>query len=221
MLQFACPNCHQAFSAAEEIAGQAVACPHCGQHVTVPFPSVNTGPIVAPTAAVEEWLPDVMRAEAVKPPPPPVDLRPISPRPQDVPPPVQITAAAPPPGPNQTKATSEQDERSMAMLCHLLGIVTGFIGPLIIWLIKKDQSRLVDDQGKEALNFHITLLVYSLCAVPIVIILALVTCGFGGFLGFFLLFGIGIYGTVMQILAGIDANKGVRYRYPATIRIIQ
>lgn len=109
----------------------------------------------------------------------------------------------------------------MAMLCHLLGIVTGFIGPLIIWLIKKDQSRLVDDQGKEALNFHITMLIYSLCALPIAIVLALVTCGVGAFLGVFLILGIGIYGAIMQILAGLDANQGVRYRYPATIRIIQ
>jgi uncharacterized Tic20 family protein len=209
MLQFACPNCRQAFSAAEEIAGQAVACPHCGQHVMVPFPSVNTGPVVSPSPAVEEWLPDVMRAETVKPPP------------LNVPPPLQITAAPPRPSAGQPAAPSEQDERSMAMLCHVLGIVTGFIGPLIIWLMKKDQSRLVDDQGKEALNFHITLLVYSLCALPIVIILAIVTCGVGGFLGVFLILGIGIYGTIMQILAGVDANKGVRYRYPATIRLIQ
>src|SRR5262245_37340053 len=129
MLQFACPACRQAFAAAEEIAGQAAACPHCGQHVVVPFPTVNTGPVIAPPAAVEEWLPDVMRAEAggAGSPPP---REPFATREE------QFTRAPLYPPPNQPlPAASEQDERSMAMLCHLLGIVTGFMGPLIIWLI--------------------------------------------------------------------------------------
>src|SRR5258706_10280107 len=52
----------------------------------------------------------------------------------------------------------DQDAKTMAMLAHLLGIF-GFVGPLIIWLIKKDQSPFVDDQGKEALNFHLTVLI--------------------------------------------------------------
>src|SRR4051812_11305473 len=56
------------------------------------------------------------------------------------------------------------DDKTMAMLAHLLGIVTGFVGPLIIWLVKKDQSPFVDDQGKEALNFQLTLLIGWLVA---------------------------------------------------------
>src|SRR2546423_4278523 len=52
----------------------------------------------------------------------------------------------------------DEDSKTMAMLAHLLGIL-GFLGPLIIWLIKKDQSPFVNDQGKEALNFHLTLLI--------------------------------------------------------------
>jgi len=51
------------------------------------------------------------------------------------------------------------DERNLAMLAHLLGIVSGFVGALIIWLIKKDQSAFVDEQGKEALNFQITVMI--------------------------------------------------------------
>src|SRR5262249_14131163 len=51
------------------------------------------------------------------------------------------------------------DDRTMGMLCHLLGALLSWLGPLIIWMIKKDQSRFVDDQGKEALNFQITLLI--------------------------------------------------------------
>src|SRR4051794_22840279 len=53
-------------------------------------------------------------------------------------------------GPPPTK-----DAVTMGMLCHLLGIFTGFLGPLIIWLLKKDEHPFIDDQGKEALNFQI------------------------------------------------------------------
>jgi len=56
-------------------------------------------------------------------------------------------------------AEIKQEDKTMAMLCHLLGILTAFLGPLIIWLVKKDQSPFVDDQGKEALNFQITLVI--------------------------------------------------------------
>src|SRR5438105_4208934 len=52
-----------------------------------------------------------------------------------------------------------KDETTMAMLCHLLAIFTHFLGPLLIWLIKKDSSPFVDDQGKESLNFQITMLI--------------------------------------------------------------
>jgi uncharacterized Tic20 family protein len=59
---------------------------------------------------------------------------------------------------------ADKDARTMAMLCHLLAIFTGFIGPLVIWLIKKDQYAFVDDQGKEALNFQITMLIAHIVA---------------------------------------------------------
>src|SRR5438128_1055915 len=74
-------------------------------------------------------------------------------------PPEPVPAAPPsePPLPSPDELTA--DDKQMGMLCHLLGIVAGFIGPLIIWLMKKDQSRFVDSQGKEALNFHLTLLI--------------------------------------------------------------
>src|SRR4051794_33293223 len=53
----------------------------------------------------------------------------------------------------------DKDSITMGMLCHLLGIFTSFLGPLIIWLMKKDQSPWVDDQGKESLNFQIVALI--------------------------------------------------------------
>lgn len=103
------------------------------------------------------------------------------------------------------------DERTMAMLAHLLGIVTGFIGPLIVWLIKKDQSAFVNDQGKEALNFQITcLILYVICFILVFVLI-----------GIFLMPLVGLYWLIFTIIAGIKANGGERYRYPIAIRLIK
>jgi uncharacterized Tic20 family protein len=101
------------------------------------------------------------------------------------------------------------DDRTMGMLCHLLGAFTGFLGPLIIWLIKKDQSRFVDDQGKEALNFQITMLIGH-------VIGAATACFTFGLVSV----AVVIIGLVFSILGALEANKGVRYRYPINIRMI-
>lgn len=103
------------------------------------------------------------------------------------------------------------DQRTMAMLCHLLGLFTSFVGPLILWLIKKDEMKFVDDQGKEALNFQITVLIASIIAS-----LLTAVC-----IGLILLPAIGIADVVFCILAAVAANKGQAYRYPATIRLIK
>jgi uncharacterized Tic20 family protein len=55
---------------------------------------------------------------------------------------------------NEIEQNSEA--RTFGMLCHLSGLFLGFVGPLLFWLIKREQYPFVDDQGKEALNFHIT-----------------------------------------------------------------
>ncbi|MCE5185163.1 MAG: DUF4870 domain-containing protein [Planctomycetaceae bacterium] len=108
-------------------------------------------------------------------------------------------------------APPSSEEKTLALLCHLLGLFTSFVGPLILWLIKKDESKFVDDQGKEALNFQITVLIASLIASLLTFI-----C-----IGFLLLPAIGIADIVFCILAAIAANKGEAYRYPATIRLIK
>jgi len=106
-----------------------------------------------------------------------------------------------------------KDARTMAMLAHLLGIVSGFLGPLIIWLIKKDDDAFIDDQGKEALNFQITLIIAYLA----MFVLSCITLGFAAPL-IFILF---IVDIVFCIIAGMKANDGVAYRYPLTIRLIK
>lgn len=105
-----------------------------------------------------------------------------------------------------------QDDKTMAMLCHLLGLLTSFVGPLIIWLIKKDQSRYVDEQGKEALNFQITMAIGWIVAA----VLTPVAC-----IGVLLYPVVGIANIVFCIMACIAANKGEPYRYPVCLRLIK
>ncbi len=105
----------------------------------------------------------------------------------------------------------------MGMLCHLLAL-SGYIiplgnvlGPLIIWLLKKDTSAFVDDQGKESLNFQITVL--------IAVLVATATCLIG--IGVVLLPAVGILSLVFVIIAAVKANSGERYRYPVALRLIK
>lgn len=130
----------------------------------------------------------------------------------------------------ETTATGvPADERQWAMFAHLSalvgGILTGgwafsigcFIGPLIIWLVKKDSMRFVDDQGKEALNFNITVALVFLA----LLILSVVTLGIGLVIAIPVAVIVGITWLVFTIIAAIKANEGVAYRYPLTLRLIK
>jgi hypothetical protein len=142
---------------------------------------------------------------------------------QDAPPPIQPSAApssfptAAPPigniGLGQGKL-QESDEKMMGLLAHVLGGVTCIIGPLIIWILKKDESPFVNDQGKEALNFQITILI----AFVVAGILSFIP--FIGCLAALLFPALGVASLVFGILGGIEANKGVVYRYPFSLRLI-
>ena len=104
-----------------------------------------------------------------------------------------------------------QDSKNMGMLCHLLAIFTVFLCPLLIWLIQKDEDKFIDSQGKEALNFQITIMfavAASFALTPILI-------------GVPLLFATFVCNIVFCILASIAASKGKDYRYPVCIRLIK
>ena len=111
--------------------------------------------------------------------------------------------------------STDPHERMWAMFCHLGTLATWFpfaniIIPLTIWLVKKETSPLVTDQGKEALNFQITILVgYAIC-VP----LCFVLIGIPAIMALF------IYHVVFSIVAAIKSNEGLAYRYPYTLRLI-
>jgi uncharacterized protein len=109
-----------------------------------------------------------------------------------------------------------QNECTWAMFCHLsafAGFIIPFgsiIGPLIVWSMKKDQYPLVDDQGKEAINFQISMLMYFI--VSAILVLALV--------GIPLLIALFFFKLIITVVAAIKANEGTRFRYPLRIRFL-
>lgn len=110
-----------------------------------------------------------------------------------------------------------KDERMWAMFCHLSGLA-GFIipfgnivAPLIIWSIKKDEFSLVSDQGKEALNFQISVGIYLIVAFILSMLL----------IGIPLLIAIFIGDLVLIIMASVAVNKGEKYKYPLTLRLVK
>jgi uncharacterized Tic20 family protein len=110
---------------------------------------------------------------------------------------------------------ASSDDRTLAMIAHLGGIITSFIAPLIIWLMKKDQPGFVEDQAKEALNFQITV---AIAYVVWVILSAIPILGCLVWPAGVLIF---LASLVFAIMAGVKANEGVRYRYPVTLRLIK
>jgi len=110
----------------------------------------------------------------------------------------------------------DSDERMWAMFCHLstlAGYVMPFgniVGPLVVWMIKKDEYPLVDDQGKEALNFQISITIWMIISLLLCFLLV----------GIPILIGLGIFDLIVTIIAAVQANSGNYYRYPLTIRFI-
>ncbi len=112
----------------------------------------------------------------------------------------------------------DSEARMWAMIAHLAGflgyflpVIGSLIGPLIIWQLKKDLHPYVDEQGKEALNFQITVLI----AAFVSFLLMLIVIGF-------MLMGIVVVGAiVLMIIAAIKANEGAPYRYPFCLRLIK
>ncbi len=112
------------------------------------------------------------------------------------------------------------DEKTVAMLSHLLGAFFGFIPALIIWLLKKDESEFIAESAKEALNFQISFLIYSVGFTIVSSIISAITFGFGAIITIPLSFALAILFWVFIIKATIEVNKGNQYTYPFTIRLI-
>jgi uncharacterized Tic20 family protein len=140
-----------------------------------------------------------------------------------VPPTPQGTPAPQPPEPIPYASAGGQqmemnpEARTMGMLCHLLSLTgyltaVGFVvGPLIIWLMKKDTMPFVDDQGKESLNFQITVFIATAIGTALACFVV----------GIFLLPVIAVFHLIFAIVAGISASQGNYYRYPVCLRLIK
>jgi hypothetical protein len=127
-------------------------------------------------------------------------------------------SSQPPQPAEETSVEQDKDARKWAMFTHLsafagiIGIPFGWLlGPLILWLIKKDDFSYVNRQGKEALNFQISMTLYALAATPLLCIgLAVVIWP-----------ALAILDIVFVIIAAIRANDGKDYQYPITIRFVK
>jgi uncharacterized Tic20 family protein len=111
-------------------------------------------------------------------------------------------------------STPTQDERTWGTIAHLAAFAGFFapfagnaIGPLVVWLIKREQSAFVEAHAKEALNFNITVLI-GYCVIVV-------------FIGFLLMGALFFYWLAMTIVAAIKAGEGVSYRYPFALRLVK
>lgn len=111
-----------------------------------------------------------------------------------------------------------KDAKTFGMLCHL-GALAGYLiplgnilGPFIFWQIKKNEFPFVDDQGKEAINFQITVFIAAMVCIPLIFL-------FG--IGMLLLLAVGIADLVFLIIGALKANEGIAYRYPFALRLIK
>ena len=117
---------------------------------------------------------------------------------------------------NEIRVLTET-EKNWAMFCHLSTFASliipfgGIIGPLICWSSKKHESAWVDKNGKEALNFQLSVMIYTIICIPLMFII----------IGFVILGGLLILELVCIIIASIKASKGEDYKYPLTIPFIQ
>ncbi|MBM3826288.1 MAG: DUF4870 domain-containing protein [Verrucomicrobia bacterium] len=104
-----------------------------------------------------------------------------------------------------------QDEKNLGLIMHVLSLV-GFslLGPLIVWLVKKHESAYINLQGRELLNFQLSLLIYSIACIPLCFIL----------IGIPLLIVLALAAVVLTIIGLVKATEGRIYRFPLTIRML-
>ncbi|TAK98884.1 MAG: DUF4870 domain-containing protein [Verrucomicrobia bacterium] len=104
------------------------------------------------------------------------------------------------------------NDKIWSMLTHLSALLgVGFVLPLVVYLAMRHESEFVATNAREALNFHISVLIYSLCCLPLVFIV----------IGIPLIIIIGLGSLVLAIIATVKASHGLCYRYPLTLRLVR
>ncbi len=156
----------------------------------------------------------------------PVEKNVSAEQPAGEPPPVQEASFEQPQTVQESPGSKEinKDARMWGMICHLAGlgglipivpIIGSVIGPLVVWQIKKDEFGFVDEQGKEAVNFQISMLLYLLVSAILWIPLSFFC------IGAVIPVAISIVDLIFLLIAAVKANDGEHYRYPLTIRFIK
>lgn len=112
----------------------------------------------------------------------------------------------------------QKQERMWAMLCHLAALVAfvgiplgNILGPLVVWLIKKNEMPLVDEQGRASLNFQLSMTIYTIAAGLLIFVV----------IGIPLVIGLLIANLILVIMAAVKVNNGETYQYPFTIQFIK
>ena len=102
-------------------------------------------------------------------------------------------------------------DKIWSMLSHLSALLgVGFVLPLVVYLAMRKESEYVASNAREALNFHISVLIYAVCCIPLVFIL----------IGIPMLIVLGLGSLVLAIIAAVKASNGLCYRYPLTLRLV-
>jgi uncharacterized Tic20 family protein len=218
-----CPICRAQFQLPDELSGvRRFRCPHCQRVLsTQEFPHFWKHASAARTAALPPELHED-QLEIVE------DAEPGT----RVKPPMQYDVRARP--------RSSSDSRTMALLCHLGGIFTSFVLCLIVWLVKRDESRFVDEHGKEALNFQLTTLIVFVALILVRWVLSLflfmgvwTAPSFDNIAGaamfslvisllwMLVMLGLTIMVVVFAIQGAMAASNGQMYRYPINLRMVR
>jgi uncharacterized Tic20 family protein len=121
----------------------------------------------------------------------------------------------PAPVPPAVYPPQSSSDRLWGVLCHLsyfFGFaLLSFLFPLVVYLVMRTDSPFVTDNAREALNFHLSVLLYAICCIPLCFLVV----------GIPLLIAIGVAGVVCSIVAAVKASEGVAYRYPMTVRFVR
>ena len=119
---------------------------------------------------------------------------------------------------NIVKENDEKQARIWGTLCHLTALIvmTGIpfghiLGPLVVWLLKKNRYPFVNDQGKESLNFQLSMTLYAFVAALLIFVN----------IGAIMLFGLVVGNLILVIIASVKAFNGETFRYPFKIRFIK
>lgn len=110
-----------------------------------------------------------------------------------------------------------KDERMWAMFTHISAFAFfvipfgNILGPLVIWMIKKESYPFVDEQGKEALNFQISITIYTFVSIILIILI----------IGIPILIALFLLDFILVVIAAVKANDGFHYRYPLTIQFLK